>query len=74
MELIKIVHLKNENFKNYSSSGYADSIAKYLKETEVKYIIIPNTALGKDLAPRIAVKLNAGILMDCIKLNIEMVK
>ncbi len=67
----KVIHLKNENFKNYSSSGYADSIAKYLKDTEAKYIIIPNTALGKDLAPRIAVKLNAGILMDCVKLNIE---
>ncbi len=66
----KIVQLKNEIFKNYSPSGYADSLAKYLKETDAKYIVIPNTALGKDLAPRLAVKLNAGILMDCIKLEI----
>ncbi len=67
----RIIHLKNENFKNYSSSGYADSLAKYLKEAEAKYVIIPNTSLGKDLAPRIAVKLNAGILVDCVKLISE---
>ncbi len=50
----KIVLLKNEHFKNYSPSGYADAISKYLKISEARYIIIPNTALGKDLAPRLS--------------------
>ena len=67
----KIVHLKNQSLKYYSSSGYADVLSNYLKETGAKYILIPNTALGKDLAPRIAIRLNAGILMDCVKLNVE---
>ncbi len=67
----KIIHLKNENLKNYSSSGYAEAIFNYLKDSDFKIILLPNTALGKDLAPLIAVKLNAGILMDCIKFKVE---
>ncbi len=67
----KIIHLKNENFAKYTPSGYADTISKYLIESEAKYILIPNTSLGKDLAPRIAVKVNAGILMDCINLEVH---
>jgi electron transfer flavoprotein alpha subunit len=62
----KITHLKSVEFENYSSSGYSDSISDYAKEINAEFIILPNTALGKDLAPRLAVKLNAGCIMDSI--------
>jgi electron transfer flavoprotein alpha subunit len=67
----KIIHFKNDDLKNYSSSAYSDIIQEYAAETGAEYLILANTSLGKDLAPRIAVKLNAGILMDCINLNFE---
>jgi electron transfer flavoprotein alpha subunit len=65
----KIIHLKNTELANYSSSGYKEAVTNYAKETDADYIIISNTSLGKDLAPRIAVGLEAGCLMDCIKLD-----
>jgi electron transfer flavoprotein alpha subunit len=67
----KIVHLKNDELANYSSTGYTDAISDYAKETDADYILLANTALGKDLAPHLAVRLNAGILMDCIKIDTE---
>ncbi|MCH6576016.1 MAG: electron transfer flavoprotein subunit alpha/FixB family protein, partial [Bacteroidetes bacterium] len=65
----KVVHLKNAELVNYSSSGYRDAIVNYAKEVDADYIMLANTSLGKDLAPRLAVKLGAGCLMDCVKLD-----
>ncbi len=65
----KVVHLKNADLANYSSSGYRDAIVNYATEVDADYIMLSNTSLGKDLAPRLAVKLGAGCLMDCVKLD-----
>jgi electron transfer flavoprotein alpha subunit len=65
----KIVHLKNDQFEKYSSSGYTDAISSYVTEVDADYFLLSNTSFGKDLAPRLAVKLNAGVLIDCIKLD-----
>jgi electron transfer flavoprotein alpha subunit len=67
----KIVHLKNPDLTNYSSSGYSEAISNYAKEAGAVCLIIGNTALGNDLAPRLAVKLNSACLMDCINLQVE---
>jgi electron transfer flavoprotein alpha subunit len=65
----KVVHLKHSELDKYSSSGYRDAIVNFTNEVNADYIILANTSLGKDLAPRLAVKLGAGCLMDCIKLD-----
>lgn len=62
----KIVHFKNNSLANYSSSAYSEIIAGYAKEIEAEYLIFSNSSLGKDLAPLVSVKLNAGIIMDVI--------
>ncbi len=67
----KIVHLKNSDFANYTSSGYTEAISNYAKENNAVCLIAGNTALGNDLAPRLAVKLLAGCIMDCVSLNVE---
>jgi electron transfer flavoprotein alpha subunit len=67
----KIIHLKNSDFHNYTSSGYTEAVSNYAKEANAICLIIGNTALGNDLAPRLAVKLNSGCVMDCVNLNVE---
>ena len=67
--IVKVVHLKHADLANYSSSGYRDAIVNYANEVDADYIMLANTSLGKDLAPRLAVKLGAGCLMDCVKLD-----
>jgi electron transfer flavoprotein alpha subunit len=65
----KVTHYKNADLANYSSSAYKNAITDYAKESDADYLLLSNTALGKDLAPRLAVKLGAGCVMDCV--NIE---
>lgn len=65
----KIVHIKNPELANYSSSAYTELIAGFAKDVSADYLIFSNTSMGKDLAPRVSVRLNAGCLMDCIHLK-----
>ncbi len=67
--LYKAVHFKNENLEKYSPSAYCDIIADFAKEAGAGYLIFANTSVGKDLAPRVSIRLNAGCIMDCVKLN-----
>lgn len=66
----KVVHFKNSDLFNYSTSAYADIISEHVNKISADILIIANTALGKDLAPHICVKINAGIVMDCINLEV----
>jgi len=67
----KVIHLKNSDFSNYTSSGYTEAISNYAKEVNAVCLIVGNTALGNDLAPRLAVKLSSGCIMDCVNLQVE---
>lgn len=67
----KIIHLKNSEFSNYTSSGYTEAISNYSKEANVICLIVGNTSLGNDLAPRLAVKLSSGCITDCVNLQVE---
>jgi electron transfer flavoprotein alpha subunit len=65
----KLVHFKNDQLTNYSTSAYTGIISDYAKEAGVSIMVISGTALGKDLAPHISARLNAGFLMDCVSLE-----
>lgn len=64
-----LMHLHHPEFGLYSSSGYADALTPYLQEIGAEYIFFAHTAMGRDLAPKLAVRLQAGILADCIEVT-----
>jgi len=68
---IKVTHFQNPLLQNYSTSAYTELVSNYAKEIDADIIIFSNTALGKDLAPHIAVRLEAGIATDVIDFNLE---
>ncbi len=67
----KVTHIKNLDLTNYSSSGYTDLISSLAKESGYDILILSNTALGKDLAPRLSIRLDAGCIVDCVKVNVS---
>ena len=67
----KVTLLKNESLINYSTSAYTKAIYEFANEINADILILGNTSLGKDLAPHLCVKLNAGISMDCISLDFK---
>ncbi len=67
----KVTHLKNADFLNYSSSGYTEAISNFAKAANAVCLIVGNTSFGNDIAPRLAVKLNSGCIVDCVNLSVE---
>ena len=67
--ITKVIHYKSGELENYCPTAYNDIITGYAKETDAEYLIFSNTSIGRDLAPRTAIKLEAGCLMDCIDIH-----
>lgn len=66
--ITKVTLFKHQRLNNYSSSAYTEILSDYLNENSVDTILFSNTALGKDLAPRVSIKITAGIISDCTNL------
>ncbi len=67
----KVVVADSEVLKNYSPDGYAATIYQAMQRVDPEIILLPASAQGKDLAPRLAAKLKVGLATDCIKLSLE---
>ncbi|MFA4924318.1 MAG: electron transfer flavoprotein subunit alpha/FixB family protein [Ignavibacteriaceae bacterium] len=66
-----LVHFTNADLQLYSSSAYKKTVVEYATQQGCVIVLVSNTSLGKDLAPRIAIGLNAGLVSDCIALNLN---
>jgi electron transfer flavoprotein alpha subunit len=55
---------------SYATEGYARVVAQLISQEKPKAVLIPYTALGKDLAPRVAARVGAGLVSDVIKLTV----
>lgn len=60
---VKKVHqVQNDNLGQFDSQVYTKVIAEVAKQTGAKVIIFSNNSSGKALAPRVAVRLKAGLV------------
>ncbi len=64
----KILNVTDDRFSTYNSQAYSAAIAEAAKAVGAKVVVIANTFSGKGLAPRLAVKLNAGFVDGAIAL------
>jgi electron transfer flavoprotein alpha subunit len=55
----------------YSGTAYASILAELVMKEQPTVILAAATAMGKDLMPRLAVKIDAGSAVDCIGLRVE---
>lgn len=60
----RVVVAENEKFKHYTPDGYAQALMAVIEEEKPEGIVFGHTSLGKDLSPKIAAKLNAGLVSD----------
>ncbi|MBI3124532.1 MAG: electron transfer flavoprotein subunit alpha/FixB family protein [Ignavibacteriales bacterium] len=67
----KVYHLKNDALADYSPSAYTDAVTKFASENGHDTLFFAASSMGKDLAPRISSKLDAGLAIDCVALNVE---
>ncbi len=61
--------VEDDRLGMYSTTAYAKVIAAAVESLSAEIVILPASAMGKDLAPRVAARLKAGLAADCIALK-----
>jgi electron transfer flavoprotein alpha subunit len=67
----KIVLAQGDALKFYSNETYGKLFVDAVKQVNPAIVLIGATALGKDLAPRVAAQLGVGLASDCVKVSIS---
>lgn len=67
----RIAVCDNETLKDYNGELYAAAVVQAAATLNPSVILFPASAMGKDLAPRVAALLETGIASDCIELKAE---
>jgi len=68
----EIIYAKSPILKDYYSDLYVKVISELIIENKPEIILIGATPTGRDFAPRVAKRLNAGLTADCTALNINL--
>jgi len=67
----KLYLIESPALDAYSAQGYAQALFSLVDEIKPGAVFFSATAMGRDLAPRLAAKLGAGLASDCTKLAVK---
>ncbi|HSJ14595.1 MAG TPA: electron transfer flavoprotein subunit alpha/FixB family protein [Longimicrobiales bacterium] len=62
---------ESDEFTNYSPEGYVDTLAALIRDGGYFAVLIGGSALGKDLAPRLAARLDLPLASDATALDVD---
>ncbi len=63
----KIMCAQHELLKSYSTEGYCATVVQAAQKLEPRLILCAASSMGRDLLPRVAARLGAGLAQDCIE-------
>jgi electron transfer flavoprotein alpha subunit len=67
----RVLVVDDPRLRLYSGTAYAKVLEELVKKEQPSVILAPASAMGKDLLPRLAIKVNAGSAVDCTALRVE---
>ncbi|MDP7033436.1 MAG: electron transfer flavoprotein subunit alpha/FixB family protein [Planctomycetota bacterium] len=67
----RILVLDDPRFEQYAPEGLTETVLAAAKTYDPSTILFPASRRGKDLSPRVAARLQSGLLVDCTDLEIS---
>lgn len=67
----KVIVADDAMLEGYSTQFYTDTLTQIIKEFKPDSFLTGATVLGRDLAPRVAARLNAGLTADATKIEMD---
>jgi electron transfer flavoprotein alpha subunit/NAD-dependent dihydropyrimidine dehydrogenase PreA subunit len=67
----KVYLVDNENLASYTTDPYATAVAAVVAKFKPAIVLYGATTTGRDLAPRIAARIQTGLTADCTGLDID---
>ncbi|CDI50269.1 electron transfer flavoprotein subunit alpha/FixB family protein [Clostridium tetani] len=66
-----VMYIEDKFLEIYSTEAYTRVITELVNKRKPEIILLGATTIGRDLAPRLAVRLKTGLTADCTCLDIE---
>ncbi|WP_261133171.1 electron transfer flavoprotein subunit alpha/FixB family protein [Bacillus sp. Marseille-Q3570] len=60
----RVLVVEDEKLKAYTTDGYSQALVQVIEQENPEGIVFGHTAMGKDLSPRLAAKLESGLVSD----------
>ncbi|MCL1983620.1 MAG: electron transfer flavoprotein subunit alpha/FixB family protein [Clostridiales bacterium] len=67
----KVVLIDDDKLADYTTGAYTSALSKLIRKEEPNAVLLGNTAIGKDLAPRLAHRLGVGMASDCVGMEYD---
>jgi electron transfer flavoprotein alpha subunit len=62
----KVILIDDDRLEEYTTGAYTSALGALIGREAPNAVLIGNTAIGKDLAPRLAQRLGVGMASDCV--------
>ncbi len=67
----KVFLITDETLQSYSTDAYANVLAQLMESIDPHIVLFPATAMGKDLSPRLAGRIDSGLATECVSFEIS---
>ncbi|MBO4870941.1 MAG: electron transfer flavoprotein subunit alpha/FixB family protein [Muribaculaceae bacterium] len=67
----EVIVVDTPELKDYLSEQYSQAVYQIIEERKPNIVLYGATTIGRDMAPRLASRLKAGLTADCTKLEIQ---
>jgi electron transfer flavoprotein alpha subunit len=67
----KIFMAADPQLENYTTDSYLQVMTKFAREMKPAVILFSHNQIGLDLAPRLAFRLKAGVMLDCVAFQMD---
>jgi len=67
----KVYAVEHPALKEYQADSYMQAVEKSVNEISPRAILMGQTSMGRDLAPRLAFKLGTSLTTDCLDLSVD---
>ncbi|WP_114165740.1 MULTISPECIES: electron transfer flavoprotein subunit alpha/FixB family protein [unclassified Exiguobacterium] len=65
----RVLVIEDERLKHYTPDGYGQVLRQVIEQESPDMIVLGHTALGKDIAPKLAARLDAGLISDVVSIE-----
>ncbi|MDE5412377.1 electron transfer flavoprotein subunit alpha/FixB family protein [Alkalihalobacterium chitinilyticum] len=67
----RVVKVEHADLKAYTTDAYQQAILQVMDVEQPEGVVMGHTSIGKDVSPRIAAKLNAGLVSDVVNVEVD---
>ncbi|MGE6491939.1 electron transfer flavoprotein subunit alpha/FixB family protein [Exiguobacterium sp. NPDC077395] len=65
----RVLVVEDDRLKHYTPDGYGQVLRQLIEQENPDMIVLGHTALGKDIAPKLAARLDAGLISDVVSIE-----